>query len=644
MADKTPEDSQETQTGALDLNALSGLDFGPSWADETNQKSRSHPNEGHFKSRGEGTTSAHRTGKGRRDRRQKGSAHGSAHASSDKKEGYRARSGAGGPRVSGQQQRDARHSHRRETFEPIVQVDLYPQDEAFDALVKRLQATARTYELFEIAHLLLEKPERFVVVVTPKGSAKGKGQATSTGEAPRLYYSVPGHLPFETEDEAINHVLSHHLEHFFDKEAIEVEAPKGNFQMVNKCGLTGELLGPPNYHRYQEYVQRHYANKISGMSYDRYTSKIEAVKDQESIDAWLEQMKQGARYTLKERNEADPESFESLEAVRHFLLQHRKDKVVASGASVRFAGRDIERMPKGDLRRSVEAYVQQQLHFPLDSANNIRGRLRRHKFTVYKKGSKGVSYVCAVKRKFRDSRTVFTDSIQQLMDFLEKNPEVYASQLSKRYLDIDIEKQTPEKLAMVTENQDSTAQTHDGDTKESVHSTEDESGEMSDAAPVDSVADPAPVVELAEADQARLKQMMIDLRWLIMEGYVTEYGDGRLFAPPPMPEPKKKAAEAVNHEAESVSAAALEAAVKSPEVAVRSEESNKEASVADAQTPDAGDNASEAVQAVAESDAAQSSTAESSNLPEDAAITESSDASAAATVSEEDTAGNDSTV
>ena len=158
MADKTPEDSQETQTGALDLNALSGLDFGPSWADETNQKSRSHPNEGHFKSRGEGTTSAHRTGKGRRDRRQKSSAHGSAHASSDKREGYRAHSGAGGPRVSGQQQRDARHSHRRDTFEPIVQVDLYPQDEAFDALVKRLQATARTYELFEIAHLLLEKP------------------------------------------------------------------------------------------------------------------------------------------------------------------------------------------------------------------------------------------------------------------------------------------------------------------------------------------------------------------------------------------------------------------------------------------------------------------------------------------------------
>ena len=33
---------------------------------------------------------------------------------------------------------------------------------------------------------------------------------------------------------------------------------------------------------------------------------------------------------------------------------------------------------------------------------------------------------------------------------------------------------------------------------------------------------------------------MLDLRWLITEGYVTEYGDGRLFAPPPMPDAKPK--------------------------------------------------------------------------------------------------------
>ena len=316
-------------------------------------------------------------------------------------------------------------------FEPTVKVDLYPQDEAFDALVKRLTATSRTYQLFEIAHLLLEKPERFVVVV---GNFPNKDAG---GEVAPLYYSVPGHLPFETEEEAINHVFSKHLDVFFEIEEIEVEPPKGSFQVVNRCTITGELLGPPNYHRYQEFVQRHYNARISGMSLERFQSKIETVKEQEVIDAWLESMKKGARYTLKERAEGDPESFETMEAARHFLLQNRKDKVVGSGSSVRFAGRDIERLPKGDIRRSVETYVEQQQKFPLDSANNIRGRLRRHHFTVYKKGGKG-SLMCAVKRKFRDSGTKFSDSIQALIEFLDANNNILATDLPKAYLNIEL--------------------------------------------------------------------------------------------------------------------------------------------------------------------------------------------------------------
>jgi hypothetical protein len=417
-------------------------------------------------------------------------------------------------------------------FEPTVKVDIYPQDEAFEALVKRLRSTVRTYQLFEIAHLLLEKPERYVVVVENK--ARG-------GEEPApLFFSVPGHLPFETEDAAINHVLSNHLDLFFDIEAIEVEAPKGNFQMVNRCSVTGELLGPPNYHRYQEFLQRHYAAKITGMSFDRFVSKVETVKEQESIDAWVESMKQGARYTLKDRQEGEPESFESLEAVRFFLLQHRKDKIVSSAETVRFAGRDIERLPKGDIRRSVEAYVEQQLHFPLDSANNIRGRLRRHKFAVYKKGSKGVSFVCAVKRKFRDSKTVFTPSIQGLIEFIEKHPNTAASKLPKLYIDIDTEKQQPAKLEM-TEAEVAAAAAAAA-ISEADGATPEVAEAPAPAADAAASTEATPKVELSEDEQKRLNQLMLDLRWLIVEGYVTEYGDGRLFASPPMPEAKPKEA------------------------------------------------------------------------------------------------------
>jgi len=332
--------------------------------------------------------------------------------------------------------------------------------------------------------------------------------------------------------------------------------------MVNRCTITGELLGPPNYHRYQEFLQRHYAARISGMSFERFTSKVEGVKDQEQIDAWLESMKQGARYTVKDPKDGEPESFETLEAARLFLIQHRKEQVVASAESVRFAGRDIERLPPSDIRRSVEAYIEAQRHFPLDSANNIRGRLRRHKFAVYKKGSKGVSFVCAVKRKFRDSKTVFTDSISDLIDFIEKHPDIPASKLPKEYIGIDTEKQKPEKLKMTEAEVEAAAQAKAAEAKAAQTGDDTDADEAKGEAPdtaaekpvEDSVSPPVnptatasteatPKDSLSEDEQSKLRQLMLDLRWLITEGYVTEYGDGRLFAPPPMPDPKPKVPE-----------------------------------------------------------------------------------------------------
>lgn len=529
MADDTAPSPSDASTNALDLNSLSGLNFGPDWADG---KSSGPSNAKRFEEK------ENRKGKrsgppNSRDRRSGGLP----------KRGQDDREN--GPQ-RGHANRDSRRQHSKPVFEPTVDIDLYPQDEAFDALVKRLKTSARTYQLFEIAHLLLEKPERYVVVVSPRKHRADKEEAK-----PLLYYSVPGHLPFETEEQAINYVLKEHIDQFFEVEEVEVDAPKGNFLMVNRCGITGQLLGPPNYHRYQEFVQRHYSSHINGMSFDRYQSKIESTREQEDIDAWLESMKKGARYTVKDRKENEPESLDSLEAAKHFLLAHRKEMVVGSGESVRFAGRDIERMPRGNIRRSVEVYVEQQKHFPLDSANNIRGRLRRHKFAVYKKGSKGVSFVCAVKRKFRDSKTVFTDSIRDLIDFIEKHPDIPASKLSKEYIGIDTEKQKPDALEMKDEASDSPVPAAENETTpETAESAVDEAeAELIENKETSTQAQPKS--DLSEAEQKKLNQLMLDLRWLITEGYVTEYGDGRLFAPAPLPEPSKKPIESGSKDQES---------------------------------------------------------------------------------------------
>ena len=557
MDDNTSSDSQDHTKVSIDLNDLSRLNFGPAWAETIQSKggNKRGTNLNKVRSNVDGYKPHGRPSSERRDRRKKDSAsrnHDRTGCSND-------------PDVL-RRHSASRHgrSSNRDNFELTVKVDLYPQDEAFDALIKRLQSNYRTYELFEIAHLILEKPERFIAVVSP--IVKNNKKNVPADEAPLLYYSVPGHLPFSTEEEAMNYVLSNHLELFFNIKEIDLEAPKGNFLMVNKCGVTGELLGPPNYHRYQEFVQFHFTNRINGMSYEKYCSKIVVDKDQQSIEAWLEKMKKGFQYTLKEKKDCDPESFDSLESVRQYLFEHRKDKVLGSGKSIRFAGRDIERMPKGNIRRSVEAYIQQQLNFPLDTANNIRGRLRRHKFAVYKRGSKGVSYVCSVKRKFRNPSTVFTDTIQQLIAFLEKNPDIHISQLAKKFLRINIKQQLPEVIHEENSSNDQSGKKSNScsnnvgqvkleDTRfsEDIPLIEGVQKETSDLSATNEIK-----CNISSVDQARLKQTMLDLRWLIMEGYVTEYGNGKIFAPPPMPEPKNYPSKVV-----STSKASLKTAVQS---------------------------------------------------------------------------------
>ena len=51
---------------------------------------------------------------------------------------------------------------------------------------------------------------------------------------------------------------------------------------------------------------------------------------------------------------------------------------------------------------------------------------------------------------------------------------------------------------------------------------------------------PKPEPTLSIDDRARISRLQGDLMWLVREGYVTEFIDGRLFAPPPVVEARKK--------------------------------------------------------------------------------------------------------
>ncbi len=567
-----PTGSHDPSQASLDLSVLKNISFGPDWSATPSTEAlvrKVGGRGGRDDGRDRGGPPGGRDGPPRRDRRPArppagpgGGFENRARPAGDNGPGFSGppmdRGGdRGGPRFDRGMRQDGPRG-RRDTpppFQPTLSVLFYPDDNAFRALTKAIRTSCRTYELFEVAHLILGKPERFVVVLQPPPDRDGKpGQ---------VFIAQPDHLPFETEEDAVNHVFDQHLEKFCDTETVDVEPPKGNFVGISKCGLTGELIGPPNYHRYPQLLREHHARRLGRTPYERFASRVELVKEPEAIAAWLEKMKKATRYKLKEPIAGAPEFFETVDAARQFLLQHKKDLIVRALETARYPGKMMDQFPQGDIRRSVEAVLDQQRRFPLDTANNLRGRLRRMKFNLYKKGSKGVSYVCAVKRRFRDPQTVLADHVNKLISFLEQHPMIVVSRLAHEFLGLPLPPTpvaaapaaiaaVPAPVAEVPAPVAEAPVATSGETPapvapETAAAPVGENGTAPVAATEAPKSEPAPAVpaasHLSPEQQQQFRELVINVKWLVSSGYVVEYGDGKLFALPVVEPPKVKAAE-----------------------------------------------------------------------------------------------------
>ena len=363
----------------------------------------------------------------------------------------------------------------RPLYTPAVQAEFFPEHDPFTALIKILRSTNRTYELFTIAQLILEKPERFFTVIKP--------QKKDQGEPSQLYISIPDKLPFESEKEAINHILQNCLEDFFEIETVEIDPPKGAFKIINRCKSTQVLLGPPNYHRYPELLREHNTRHFPQESPDRVEKRIESVKDEALVQQWMEQMSQRPRYHWKGSPKDETQPLDSIDQVQRFLLKHHKDTIIQTCTSFRLPGTKIEQLPSGSpIASAIKQALEQQKRFPLDTANRLRTRLRKLNFTVYKKGAHGVTYICAAKRKPRNAKQVFAKPIEKLINFIEENPRITPKHLMEKYLGIPSNKKTE------------------------------------------------PAVDLEPEKQEQIKDLRQTLHWLVSEGYVIEHADGTLYS------------------------------------------------------------------------------------------------------------------
>ena len=240
---------ESTNSNSLDL---SGLDFGPQWARKGDQPKKN------YKEYKGSSKEGRKPFKGGRNARTEGGYKGAR-----KEGGFKPRK----PRPIPAQAAEG------------ISGAIMPVEEGVDNLAKEITASGRTYSVFDLARAVLGSRDRFNIVF----SKDEKG--------PEMFQSKKDDSVFLSQDECLQYAATTEwFGEIFQTEEIEVDPPKGNFQTIAKCGFSGVLLGPTNFHGYQEKVQALHAADFANMSLENYKRRIVTESGEEIVNLWKESM------------------------------------------------------------------------------------------------------------------------------------------------------------------------------------------------------------------------------------------------------------------------------------------------------------------------------------------------------------------
>ena len=169
-----------------------------------------------------------------------------------------------------------------------VRTTVAPDAQAVHLIGKEVHQVARVYPLFDVAKILLAEKSRVRAIF----EAPAPHAPLITG---KLEESV-----FLSREEAIRHLWNSDLRNeLIEEETVDIEPPTGNFQAIARCGISGEWLGPVNFHSYQTNLRRLHRERFAKMPFELYASKVRTERGEEAVNAWLETMKKKVRWRIK---------------------------------------------------------------------------------------------------------------------------------------------------------------------------------------------------------------------------------------------------------------------------------------------------------------------------------------------------------
>jgi hypothetical protein len=424
------------------------------------------------------------------------------------------RKGGGGFRGD---RRDDRRDDQRERPEPLAPlpdlgVAFVPEERGVEQLARQIKVTGRAYPLFQIALLILQKGERYSVALTTKKKTDGTAQ--------KIFVCALDDSPWLSEDEAVAHVLKNHFGTFYQAERTATEPPKGVYTFVAQCGMSGVILGPPNYHDYQNQLRKLHTEKFLRMPFDLFKARVKIVKDEAVVKKWVEDQSFKTEYVCL--NVPEPLKLASMEEVeKHFRTTH-KDSIIKPVDSVTVPGLASRTLKSSGLQRLIRQEWDHQKAFPLPVATKLSQQLAQHGLQFFKV-NKTVTHVNVARPQYLDLETTpVSENIKRIVEFINANAKCTRKKL------IEALAPTP-KTAPVAKAEPIPVPV------------------PVEGAPEATTEAAAPAQPKAPEATPEQTAIIVDLHWLAHQGHVLEFADGRLeTAKKPLPKPpkvEKKAAE-----------------------------------------------------------------------------------------------------
>lgn len=388
----------------------------------------------------------------------------------------RRQGGGGGRRPNFRDRQRGEMPSPRVVAEPVderlasLEVAFLPERRGLAPLAGRFAKSCRAYSLFEVASLFLSKPDYYLIKIEVPAS-----QASLS-----LFQCTECKAVFLDRAAAASHVFSAHFEKFCRKEERETEPPKGNFVCVARCGLSGVLLGPPNYHGYNDKVAEIHRTRYPDMPLEAYRQRIETLHDATAIEQWKESMRKQVVYHFGHGEQAV--SFNRFSEAESYFRDHSLAETVKESKSVMVPGAIAHAMEAGPLRRVIEEAWNRESRFPLKLSIILRLAFRHLGLHTFKAAG-GHTFVTAVApAPIEPAHAV--EGVREILDFIAAKPGCTPSEM----------------IAALNPA----------------------------APPAPAEGAETPPVPAASSREHDLKRQ---LQWLVAKGHVIEFSDGRMAIP-----------------------------------------------------------------------------------------------------------------